>query len=109
MRTAAGLRQKDLAARLDVSPKYLSMAENDKREPSLSFLRRFAQEVGVPVSVLLLHSEPDHYADPTSDAARLSADMRRLVLELADIRLRTRHADEEEAVPIASAQQKTES
>jgi transcriptional regulator with XRE-family HTH domain len=59
LRTAAGLKQKDFADRLDISPNYLSLVENDKREPSVSFLRNLASEIGIPLGLLFLDIEGD--------------------------------------------------
>ncbi len=51
-RVAAGIKQKDLAGRLDVSPNYLSLVENDKRDPSISFLRNVANPVSASNCVM---------------------------------------------------------
>jgi len=52
-RINAGLKQKELADKLGKKVQYLSAIENDKREPSLSFLRQIADALGVPASTLL--------------------------------------------------------
>lgn len=52
-RAAAGLSQKEMAARLDVDPSYVSRLERNEREPSIKLLRRIAQELAVPPGVLL--------------------------------------------------------
>lgn len=49
-----GLKQKALAEKLGISPNYLSSVENDKREPSLSFIKLVSKELDVPVSFLFL-------------------------------------------------------
>ena len=49
-----GLKQKSLAEKLGISPNYLSSVENDKREPSLSFIKLVSKELDVPVSFLFL-------------------------------------------------------
>ncbi len=53
LRLASGLSQRDLATRADVSPSFLSLVERDKREPTLSVLRRLAENLRVPFGVLL--------------------------------------------------------
>jgi transcriptional regulator with XRE-family HTH domain len=76
-RTAAGFKQKDLAGRLDVSPNYLSLVENDRREPSISFLRRLASEMGIPLGLLLL--------DVDGDLSEVSPEERVLLLRIQDL------------------------
>ena len=58
-RVRAGYQQKDLANRLDISANYLSMLENDKRDPSWSFICRHAKAVGIPIPMLLLLASDD--------------------------------------------------
>jgi transcriptional regulator with XRE-family HTH domain len=59
IRTARGIRQRDLALKLKISPNYLSLIESDKREPSLAFLNRLATEFRVPIAMLFMfQSEP---------------------------------------------------
>lgn len=55
-RVLAGIKQKDLAVRLDTSSSYLSLVESGKRTPSLNFLSRAAQELNVPVELLLVEA-----------------------------------------------------
>jgi transcriptional regulator with XRE-family HTH domain len=54
IRIIRGLKQKELAKRLGISPNYLSSVENAKREPSLSFIKLVSKELDVPVSFLFL-------------------------------------------------------
>src|SRR5690349_21576858 len=57
LRTAAGLSQKDLAARVGLSASGLSLIESGAREPTVTFLKNVSRELGVPVSVLFVESE----------------------------------------------------
>jgi transcriptional regulator with XRE-family HTH domain len=57
IRTASGMKQKEIAAKLDVTANYLSLLENGKREPSISFLKRLANVLGVPVGLFFLWEE----------------------------------------------------
>jgi transcriptional regulator with XRE-family HTH domain len=75
-RVAAGIKQKDLADRLDVSPNYLSLVENDKREPSISFLRNLAGELAIPLGLLFLNAD--------SDLSEVSPEERALLLRIQD-------------------------
>jgi transcriptional regulator with XRE-family HTH domain len=56
LRQESGLRQKELASRVDVTQSYLSQIENDRKEPNLSTLRRIAQELGVSLPILFFLS-----------------------------------------------------
>ena len=85
-RVAAGFKQKDLADRLDVSPNYLSLVENDKREPSLSFLKHFAHEMGIPLGLVFLEIEGNILeVSPEERALRMRIDD--LVFQIQHIRL----------------------
>lgn len=53
-RISAGWRQTDLAAKLKVSSNYLSLLENNKREPSLSFLQEMANVFDVPLGLMFI-------------------------------------------------------
>ena len=53
LRTASNLKQSFLANELDVTPNYLSLVENEKREPSLTFLKKFSKKLDVPLGYLL--------------------------------------------------------
>jgi len=75
-RVAAGIKQKDLADRLDVSPNYLSLVENNKREPSISFLRNLAGELAIPLGLLFLNAD--------SDLSEVSPEERALLLRIQD-------------------------
>ncbi len=59
IRTARGIKQKDLAAALGVSANYISLLEKGEREPSLAALRKIASALGVPTTVLLMCEEMD--------------------------------------------------
>jgi transcriptional regulator with XRE-family HTH domain len=54
IRTAKGVKQRDLAGELNVSANYLSLLESGKREPSISLLRSLAKELEVPMAMFFL-------------------------------------------------------
>ncbi|HWY05423.1 MAG TPA: helix-turn-helix transcriptional regulator [Candidatus Acidoferrales bacterium] len=54
VRTASGRRQGEVAESLGVTSNYLSLVENGKREPSVSFLKRLGATLGVPVGFFFL-------------------------------------------------------
>lgn len=86
LRNAAGLKQKDLAGRLDISPNYLSLVENDKREPSVYFLRNLASEIGIPLGLLFLDIEGD-ISKASPEEIALILRIQDLVFQLQRLRL----------------------
>lgn len=59
-RTQRGASQTNVAQRASCSVSYLSMLENNKRDPTLSTLTRIAQALHVPIGLLfVLAAEPD--------------------------------------------------
>lgn len=86
LRVAKGLKQSDLAERVKVSTNYISLIENDKREPSLTFLRELARILDIPVGLLFL--ELDMSKKEVSPQERdLLMKMRDLMIQIETIRL----------------------
>lgn len=86
LRTAAGLRQKELAVKAGIKANYLSMIESGKREPSLSLLRILAKVLNVPVSYIFW----EHKGLPSLKDAReneIMREIKRLLLEVEQLRL----------------------
>ena len=52
IRSNSGLKQKDLANKLEIPPSLLSMYEQGKREPSIIFLAKFAKHFNINLSQL---------------------------------------------------------
>jgi transcriptional regulator with XRE-family HTH domain len=69
-RNNAGLKQKELASLLNVSVNYMSLVENDKREPSLSFIKNLASELQIPVGFLFF--DADHSTEDMPKEASLA-------------------------------------
>lgn len=86
LRTASGLRQKDLAQRASVKANYLSLVEAGKRDPSLKVLRAIARELNVPISLLFWESErlPKMNSEKEENAA---LNLRRLLVEMEALRI----------------------
>jgi len=82
MRTATGLKQNDIARQLGVTSNYISLVENGKREPSVSFLRALARIFKVPVGLFFLWEE----AEPHSSKAGL-AQLRDILAQLESMYL----------------------
>lgn len=86
LRIAKGLKQSDLAERVKVSTNYISLVENDKREPSLSFLKVLASTLDIPVGLLFL--ELDMSKKEVSPQERdLLMKMRDLIVQIEMVRL----------------------
>src|SRR2546427_11119284 len=85
LRTASGLRQKDLAQRAGVKANYLSLVEAGKRDPSLKVLRAIARELNVPISLLFWESE--RLPKMNSEKENSVLNLRRLLVEMEALRL----------------------
>jgi transcriptional regulator with XRE-family HTH domain len=53
LRVASDLKQTSLAKDLNVTANYLSLVESGKKEPSLTFLKKFAHRLNVPLGYFL--------------------------------------------------------
>jgi len=86
LRIAKGIKQAELAEKLSVTTNYISLVENDKREPSLSFLKELSVALDIPVGLLFL--DLDMSKKEVSPQERdVLMKMRDLMLQLEIIRL----------------------
>ena len=53
IRVAAGINQAAMAKKLEITQNYLSLVENNHKEPSLSFLKKFASSFDIPLGYFL--------------------------------------------------------
>ena len=53
LRVEKGISQKQLAATADLTPSFVSLIENDHREPSISAISRLATALDLPAEVLI--------------------------------------------------------
>ncbi|HRB15461.1 MAG TPA: helix-turn-helix transcriptional regulator [Nitrospira sp.] len=86
LRAAIGLRQKDLADKVGIQPHYLSLVEAGKREPSLAVLRKIANELDVPVSLLFWEAGQDPEGVSSEKEGRWKS-LRSLLVEMERLRL----------------------
>jgi transcriptional regulator with XRE-family HTH domain len=93
VRASSGLRQKELADQLGVTQNYLSLVENDKREPSLSFLRGFAEEMKIPLGLLFLDME--NQTETSFEERVILMRIKDLIFEIERVRCRHEAASEE--------------
>lgn len=87
LRAAIGLKQKDLADKVEIQPHYLSLVEAGKREPSLAVLRKIAHELDVPLSLLFWEAEQHPEGISSENEARWK-NLRSLLVEMERFRLR---------------------
>lgn len=79
-RTRRGVSQTDLAHRADLSVSYLSMLENNKRDPTLSTLTKIAHSLNMPIGILFfLAAERDELGGIDKE---LAGELARTALEL---------------------------
>ncbi len=96
IRVAANLKQGALAKDLDVTPNYLSLLENGKKEPSLTFLKNFAKRMDVSLGYLLwLALEEGNLPEEIA----VKEKMDRLIMEL--VKKRKRDGGEKNQIPDA--------
>jgi len=81
LRITKNLKQSDLAELLKVSSNYISLIENDKREPSLSFIKELAKQLDIPVGLLFLELDMSK-KDVSSQERDLLMKMRDLILQI---------------------------
>lgn len=86
LRMARGLTQSEIAKKLDATANYISLVENDKREPSISFLRDLALILDVPVGLFFLDSDMSR-KDVTQQERALLMRIRDLMLQIEMARL----------------------
>lgn len=58
LRIGLQIKQRDFADKLGVSSNYISLLENNKKEPSLALLRKLAKTLGVPIGFLFINEDP---------------------------------------------------
>jgi len=87
VRVAAGIKQGEMAKRLEISQNYLSLLENNRAEPSLSLLKKMSAEFNVPVNFLLLESSVE-FESENPEANSLLKRLQELIHQLQDARIK---------------------
>jgi transcriptional regulator with XRE-family HTH domain len=64
IRNTKDIRLSSLAKLTKVSVPFLSMIENENRQPSLAVLNRIAEALNIPVEVFFLLESPDRFSSP---------------------------------------------
>ena len=57
IRVINGIKANIMAAKLEISPSYLSLIENGKKQPSIEIVGKFASVIGVRPSQVIYFSE----------------------------------------------------
>jgi transcriptional regulator with XRE-family HTH domain len=86
LRTAAGMKQKELAVAAGIQPNSLSLIESGKREPSLALLRSISKALDVPMS-LIFWDPQDYSLQENNNQTTLLSNLRQQLLELESLRL----------------------
>lgn len=95
LRIKSGRSQKHLAEEIDCSPNYLSLIENDRREPSLPLIRQIANSFKIPVELLLISSYAASEAI-LDEETKLIRKIQDLILDLQILRMDANEKIEEE-------------
>ena len=95
LRTALGIKQRELARRLGISANYLSMIEAGKREPTLKLLRAIGSTMQVPVSVLLVEGTVPSDNTPSEQSSSYQ-EIKNLILQTQRIILESRSQEKNE-------------
>lgn len=74
LRKQYGLKQKELANNIGVTPTYLSLVEKNRTPPSLSILRKISDFYGITVTTILFKS---------IDIEKVSDSSKRMYIEVA--------------------------
>lgn len=80
LRIGLQIKQRDFAAKLGVSSNYISLLENNKKEPSLSLLRKVAKTLGVPMGFLFINEEPVPRVG--KEAADIYGQLKKLIVQV---------------------------
>ena len=89
-RTRRGISQTDLSQKAECSVSYLSMLENNKRDPTLSTVTRIAHALQVPVGILFFLGADS--SDLQGIDKSLQGDLARTALELLNEPTEHQHA-----------------
>lgn len=74
------MNQDDLARKLDVSKNYVSLVENDKKDPSISFLKNTSKLLNIPL-VLLIWEKMDLPGGKTKEEKKIREQIEKMVDE----------------------------
>lgn len=100
LRHAAGLTQEQLAARADLTAKYIGQLERNEACPSLRALEKLANGLGIPIPELLRFEQRWPAAtlsrDEVAELSALARRLDRLVRRIAGTVREAAHRDDEQ-------------
>jgi len=73
-----GLSQEEMASKLDVTKNYISLVENNKKDPSIKFLKEVAKLLDIPI-VLLIWEKMDLPKGKTDSEKELASQMEKML------------------------------
>lgn len=76
--------QEDIAKKTKVSTNYISLIENDKKDPSLNFLREIAQFLDIPF-ILLAWDKIDMPKGKTEAEKKISSQLEKMLEEAQEL------------------------
>lgn len=82
IRVYSGIKQKNLAKELNVSPSLLSMYEQGQREPSLTFLSSFCEHFDISLSHLFSFESNKNLSDFSIPTKELLTSLQQLLGKL---------------------------
>lgn len=96
LRAAFGLRQTELAHRINISPSQLSLIEAGKRQPSLKTIDALARALGIPQALItvLATAADDLESQPDQDVSELGKILLRLLVSASQ---------EQRSLPLSAA------
>lgn len=81
LRSIYGYTAKEFSQMISISPSYLSEIENDKKQPTLDLLEKYAEVLKIKLSSLILISENFEESEKTDRGATF---VRNLMVHLID-------------------------
>lgn len=95
IRIVEGIKAKNMAAKLEITPSYLSLIENGKKKPSMDTIEKFACVVGVrPSQIMFFSEELNDDLESDRESGVLTKLTRPLMLKWLKA-IASRHEDEE--------------
>ena len=99
LRVYHNLKQKDLAARLEISSSHLSEIESGVKSVSYDLLEKYAEVLNIPVSTITMFAEASKSKDTKSAVSRVSEGALRLLEWLETInKVTPQHAEKKPAL-----------
>ena len=74
------LSQEDVADKLEVSKNYISLVENDRKDPSINFLKSVSNFLGIPL-ILLMWEKIDMPNGKTASERKIASQLEKMLEE----------------------------